>query len=302
MRIGLMIGGANADELVDQAQRMEELGFDSLWMANTAGYRLETLSAVTLIAQATNRIELGTAVIPIFLHHPLALAHATCSIQKVAGGRFTLGVGLSHAVVVEGWLGLSYDKPVSRLEEYLAILLPLLNGETAAFEGTYFSANAAVHLADVEPVSLLVAALGPRMLKLAGELTAGTVTYLTGPRTLESFTIPRIRSAAEGSGRPSPRVVAAGLPIALVSDVAAARESIAQQYAFYGDLPSYRAMFEREGVANAGEIAIVGDETALGRALDHLADIGVTDFVASLVPAGENAVDRTIDFLTNRSS
>jgi F420-dependent oxidoreductase-like protein len=226
------------------------------------------------------------------------LAHQAITIQKVAHGRFTLGIGLSHPFIVEDWLGLSYRNPVTRMAEYLSILRPLLNGQKATFEGAYYSANAGVHVPDVESVPLLAAALGPKMLKLAGEMTDGSVTYLTGLRTLETHIIPRIRSAAEASGNPAPRIVAGGIPIALVNDVERARSVISEQYAAYGETPTYRAMFDREGVSGAGDIAMVGDAAALKESLNRLADIGVTDFMAGPVSAGEDAVDRTIDFLT----
>jgi F420-dependent oxidoreductase-like protein len=220
------------------------------------------------------------------------------SIQKLAGGRFTLGIGLSHPVIVEEWLGLSYRNPVSRMTEYLSVLRPLLDGETVAFKGAYFSANVGVNLPDVERVPLLAAALGPKMLKLAGEMTDGTVTYLTGLRTLETHIIPRIRSAAKASGQLAPRIVAGGLPTALVSDVEGARAAIAEQFTAYGDLPSYRAMFDREGVTGAADVAIVGNAAVLKETLNRLVDIGVTELMAVLVHAGEDAGDRTLDFLT----
>jgi F420-dependent oxidoreductase-like protein len=298
MRIGVMIWDDSPNELVSKAKDLEERGFDSVWIGNVAGYGFETLHAMSLIAHETKRIKLGTAVVPIYLHHPLALAHQAISIQKVAQGRFTLGIGLSHPVIVEEWLGLSYENPVTRMAEYLSILRPLLNGETVTFKGVYYSSNHEVGLPDVERVPLLAAALGPKMLKLAGEMTDGTVTYLTGLRTLETHIIPRICSAAEEAGHPAPRIVAGGLPIALVNDVEGARASIAEDFAGYVDLPSYRAMFNREGVADAAGVAIVGDAALLKESLNRLADIGVTDFMASPTPAGEDAVDRTIDFLT----
>ena len=298
MRIGVMIGGGSPNELVSKAKELEERGFDSVWMANFVGYGLEPLPAMSLIARETKRIKLGTAVVPIQLHHPVALAQQAITIQKIAHGRFTLGIGLSHPFIVEDWLGLSYENPVAQMSEYLSILRPLLNGETVAFKGAYYSSNAGVHLPDVERVPLLTAALGSKMLKLAGEMTDGTVTYLTGLRTLKTHTIPRICSAAEESGHPAPRIVAGGLPIALVNDVEGARVAIAEDFAGYTDLPSYRAMFDREGVANAGDVAIVGDAAVLKESLNRLADIGVTDFMASPAPAGEDAVNRTMDFLT----
>jgi alkanesulfonate monooxygenase SsuD/methylene tetrahydromethanopterin reductase-like flavin-dependent oxidoreductase (luciferase family) len=152
MHIGVMIGGDSQDELIRKAQDLEERGFDSVWMATVVGYGFETLHAMSLIARETKRIKLGTAVIPIYLHHPVALAHQAMTIQKVADGRFTLGIGLSHPVIVEDWLGLSYENSVTRMREYLSILRSLLDGETVNFKGDYYSANAGIHLPDAERV------------------------------------------------------------------------------------------------------------------------------------------------------
>jgi F420-dependent oxidoreductase-like protein len=298
MRLGVMIGGGDPDELVRQAKDLEARGFDSVWMANAPGYGLDTLNTMMLLAHETNRIKLGTAVVPIYLHHPMALAQSALSIQKAAEGRLTLGIGLSHPVIVEEWLGLSYKNVVRRLEEYLSILLPLLNGEKATFKGDFYRADVGIHLSDVGPVPVLAAAMGPKMLNLAGERTDGTVTYLTGPRTLESHIIPRIRAAAEEVGRPAPRIAAGGLPIALVDDVDSTRAEIARQYDGYGALPTYHAMLDREGVEGPADVAILGDAKTLKESLNHLARIGVTDFIAGLFSADENAYERTIDFLT----
>ena len=297
MRIGVMIGGSTSGGLVERAQDLEARGFDSVWMGNYVGWGLEPLHAMSLIARGTERIRLGTAVVPIGLHHPVALAHQAITIQEVSDGRFTLGIGLSHPYIVEDWLGLSYEDPIGQMTDYLSILRPLLNGEPAAFEGGYHTSNAAIHLPDVEHVPLVVAALGSNMLKLAGKMTDGTVTYLTGPSTLETHIIPRIRDAAEKSGQPAPRIVAGGLPMALVDDVEGARAAIAEDWAGYADLPSYSAMFHREGVTDAGDLAIVGDANVLKEHLDRMTAIGVTDFMASPQSAGEGAVDRTIEFL-----
>jgi F420-dependent oxidoreductase-like protein len=298
MLLGVMMGGGDPDELVRQAKDLEARGFDSVWMANAPGYGLDTLNTMMLLAHETNRIKLGTAVVPIYLHHPMALAQSALSIQKAAEGRLTLGIGLSHPVIVEEWLGLSYKNVVRRLEEYLSILLPLLNGEKATFKGDFYRADVGIHLSDVGPVPVLAAAMGPKMLNLAGERTDGTVTYLTGPRTLESHIIPRIRAAAEEVGRPAPRIAAGGLPIALVDDVDSTRAEIARQHDGYGALPTYHAMLDREGVEGPADVAILGDAKTLKESLNHLARIGVTDFIAGLFSADENAYERTIDFLT----
>jgi F420-dependent oxidoreductase-like protein len=293
-----MIWDTSPNKLISKAKDLEARGFDSVWLSNVVGQGFEPLTALSLIARETKRIKLGTAIIPIYHHHPAVLAHKAISIQIVAQGRFTLGVGLSHPVIVEDLLGGSYENPVVRMAEYLSILRPLLKGETVNFKGTYYSAEVGINLPDVAEVPLLMAALGPKMLKLAGEMTDGTVTYLAGPRTLETHTIPGITSAAREFGNPAPRIAAGGIPIAIVNDLKGAYAAIAEEFEVHGELPAYKAIFDREGVSNASEMAFVGDAGTLKEKLDHLAAIGVTELIANPVAAGEDAIDRTIDFLS----
>ncbi len=300
MKIGVMIGGGNTDEVLDKVVDIEKRGFDSLWMGNLAGYRLEALHAMGLIARETNRIQLGTAIILIHLHHPLALAHQAVSIQETSNGRFTLGIGLSHPFVVNDWLGLSYARPIAQIREYLSILSPLLNGKPASSQGEFYSTDAKLNGPEVEPVPLLVAAMGSQMLKATGTLADGTVTFLTGLGTLESHIIPRIRSAAAAAGRTDPKIVVGGLPIALVEDKVDALAKISKQWASYSDFPTYRAMFDREGVGGAADVAIVGDGDTLKATLRRLEEMGVTEFIASPVAVNDDTVERTLDFLATQ--
>ena len=296
-----MIGGETADEVVGNARDLEERGFDSAWIGAFVGFGVEALTGMTLIARETERIELGTAVVPIQFHHPLALADHAVSIQHVADGRFTLGIGLSHPFIIEHWLGMPYSGGAERMGEYLSILRPLLERTEADFSGDHYSAHAGVHLADAARVPLLSAALGPRMLQLAGELTDGTVTYMTGPKTLEEHIVPRIRAAADAAGNRPPRVVAGGIPMALTNDVDAARTAIQEQQGGYGDVATYRRMLDLEGAETVADIAVVGDEEVLGGFLDRLEAIGVTDLMANPAAVDDGAVARTLDFLAARA-
>ena len=159
--------------------------------------------------------------------------------------------------------------------------------------------NAMLDVPGASKVPLLIAALGDRMLRVAGELADGTVVGLTGPKTIESHVVPKIQAAAREAGRAAPRVVAS-FPTVLTDDVEAAREKTTEMIGMYANLPSYRAMLDREGVAGPGDIAVVGDEKALDAALDRLRDIGVTDYDATIVPLDEGAEARTLDHLQSR--
>lgn len=303
MRIGIMSGategpGGTLDGLVARAKTLEARGFHTMWMANIFG--LDAITTLALVGRETRRIELGTAVVPTYPRHPVAMAQQALTAGAAARGRFTLGIGLSHKLVIEDLLGLSYAKPAVHMREYLEVLCPLLEGEPAHHEGERYTVrNLRVQVPGAERVPLLVAALGPVMLRLAGARADGTITWVTGPKTLAEHIGPRIREAAKEAGRPQPRVVA-GLPIALTRDADAARELIAKQLAIYGQLPSYRAMLDREGADGPADIAIVGDEKALEEGLDRLRDAGVTDFDAAIVPVDEDADARTLDFLASR--
>lgn len=302
MRIGVMSGatgpGEGLDGLVAQARELEARGFATQWMAHI--FSFDAITALALVGRETQRIELGTAVVPTYPRHPVAMAQQALTAAAACGGRFTLGIGLSHRIVIEDLLGLSYAKPAAHMGEYLRVLAPLLRGETVTYEGERFTVRGVqLRVPGAERVGLLVAALGPAMLRLAGTYADGTITWVTGPKTLGDHIGPRIREAAREAGRPEPRVVA-GLPIALTTDVAGAREMVAKQLAVYGQLPSYRAMLDREGAEGPADIALLGDEKALDEGLARLRDAGVTDFDAAIVPVDEGAEARTLDYLASR--
>src|SRR2546426_7061122 len=297
MRIGIGIGDiagepADVDGLVAQAKRAEADGFASGWFAHIMG--LDAIMAATLCARETTRIELGTAVVPTFTRHPALMAQQALSAQSVAHGRFVLGIGLSHQIVMEGMFGLSFAKPYSHMREYLAVLAPLVREGAVSHFGDEYRVNVQLTVPGARPCPILLAALAPRMLALAGRAADGTITWMTGPKTLREHTVPRLAEAAAKAGRPAPRVVV-GLPIAVTREVGAARESAGRQFQIYGMLPSYRAMLDREGVEGPADVAIVGDESAVGEQLRRLAEAGATDFLAApfAVPGDGEAVERT---------
>lgn len=284
MRLGMMLNeGGTINETVQQAADLETAGFDSAWFLQI--FEWDALTAIALAGARTSRIELGASVIPVYTRHPFAMAQQALTVQAAASGRFTLGLGLSHKPLVEGMWGLSYDRPARYMREYLSVLLPLVRDGRVAYSGEVFRTNAALRPpGDARPVPVLLAALAPRMLRIAGEHTDGTITWMTGLRTLATHTIPRITAAARNAGRPAPRVVVA-LPVAVTDDPAAAREAAAKFFAVYGGLANYRRMMDMEGVAGPGDLAIAGDEAMVERQLRDLASAGVTDFFTQLLPA-----------------
>ena len=268
-----------------------------MWLANIFG--LDAITAQAIVGTNTERIELGTAVVPTPPRHPTAIAQQALTTQAACGGRFTLGIGLSHKLVIEDMLGLSYAKPARQTREYLEVLAPLLRGEPANFQGEEYRVNLGMDVPGASETPVLVAALGDLMLKIAGTLAQGTILWMTGPATIEDHIGPKLRAAASEAGRPDPRIVA-GFPIVVTDDESAAREAIGKGLTMYGQLPSYRAMLDKEGAAGPADIALAGNEKQVGESLDRLRDIGVTDFDAAIFPVDENSEARTLDLLQSR--
>lgn len=296
MRTGLMLNvSPPIDDVIDQVRRAASGGFASVWASQIFGYDALTLLAV--VGRQVPDIELGTAVVPTFPRHPVMLASQALTVQAATERRLVLGIGLSHQVVIEGAFGYSFDHPARHMADYLLVLMPLLRGETVSYNGATLRAATPgpLDIKDVTPPTVLVAALGPVMLGLAGRLADGTVTWMVGPKTLERHIVPSITKAASAAGRPSPRV-AVGLPVCVTDDVASARERAARSFGRYGELPSYRAMLDREGAAGPAEVAVVGDEAAVAEQVRSLAERGATDFIGSPFGSAEQR-RRTVEVL-----
>jgi 5,10-methylenetetrahydromethanopterin reductase len=259
-------------------------------MSNIFG--LDALTALAVVGSQVPGIELGTAVVPTYPRHPVVLAQQALTVATAVGGRLALGIGLSHKIVIEDRYGLSFDRPARHMREYLSILLPLLEGQPADFRGE--TMRAAVTLTTPRPgrVPVLLAALGPRMLELAGRRTDGTVLWMTGPATVRDYIVPAISKAAAEAGRPGPRVVCL-LPVCVTDDPDGARARAARVFAIYGQLPSYRAMLDREGAEGPGDVAIVGSEDEVAAQIRALDQAGVTDFVAGEYSRAEDEHRRT---------
>ena len=297
MKIGVMIGADDSqsglNDVIDLAKKAEKLGLDSVWLANIFSY--DAISTMALVGRETNTIRLGTAVTPTYPRHPVAMAQQALTTAAASKNRFTLGIGLSHKLVIEDMFGLSYSKPIRHMKEYLGVLMPLLRGESANFEGEEYRVQGVQFtVPEATDVPVVIAALGPQMLKLAADMVDGTNTWMVGPNTMEQH----ILKAFEEAGKSNPTVVA-GLPIVMTNKIDEAKESIAKNLTVYGQLPSYRAMLDREGVEGPADLALVGDENHLFGQIKRFADMGVTDFNAAIMGVEEGAYDRTIEFLAS---
>ena len=293
MKLGILsgVGGATVSPptLEDQIQEVvtaEADGFDSWWSTHAIG--ADALTLLALAGQRTQRIELGTGVVPLRLpRHPVTMAQQALTTQAAAGGRLVLGLGAPSGASMEEWGLASAGSPGLLLREYLTVLRTLVTDGAVDFQGHLFRAKAQLRVPDATPLPIMIAALGPVMLRVAGELSDGTVTWMVGPKTLGTHIVPRISAAAESAGRPIPRICA-GVPVAVTDDPAAARAA-ATTFDWYGDVPHYRRMLDIEGVDGPADVAVTGSEAEVGAQLRSYADAGASDLLASVFPVGDDA-------------
>jgi F420-dependent oxidoreductase-like protein len=277
-------------------QRAEAEGFDFVSVANIFG--VDAIMLLAIAGRETSTIELMTGVVPTYPRHPTALAQQALTAAAASGNRFTLGIGLSHKIVIENMLGLDYSKPIRHTREYLSVLMPLLAGERAMFQGEEYRVAAQIQVEGAKRPPVLLAALGPQMLKLAGKMVDGTITWMGGPRYLAETAVPLITAAAKEAGRPAPRIVA-GFPIAVTDKKDEALASASKVFAMYGNLPSYRAVLDVEGAADPSAIAMAGTASEVESQIRALAKAGVTDFNASPYPVDgdSSAIARSFELL-----
>ena len=292
MRLGVFVdntnskGGSGAlDSYIEDVKKVAERDFHSLWSPQIFGF--DALTAIALAAREVPRIAFGTAVVPIYGRHPMHLFQQALTTQVACGGRLTLGIGLSHQPVVENMWGYSFEKPARFMREYLEVLGPLRSRGAVAMKGESLTAQGTVGIPDGFDLPIVVAALGPTMLSIAGRLSEGTVTWMTGPQTIADHIVPNITKSATGL---PPRIVMA-LPVAITDDEAAAREKASTVFQVYGFLPSYRAMLDREGAGGPADVALVGPKDKVQDTIRSFEGLGVTEFVA--VPFDN--VDATLD-------
>ena len=301
MRIGLTATGSTVDRAVAQAQEAEADGFTSMWFASAAAGN--PLVAIAIAGRETTNIELGTSVLVTYASHPVILGIRAAAIGATIGGpgRFTLGIGPSHQHVVEDQLGLSYATPGRHTDEYVQVIAQLLRAEPARFTGEEFRVDiGAPAVPEGTKVPLLVAALAPRLLRVAGEHADGTILWMANATAVEEHVVPRIRAAATAAGRPDPRIVA-GLPVVVHDDVAEARATAEQSFAIYGTLPNYRRILDHGRVAGPAEAAIVGDEAAVTAQLEALFAAGATDVWAAPFVVGADRDARTASRVRTRA-
>ena len=290
MRIGYYVSerGSTFDEIIDNAKTAAAAGFPTLWASDVGSW--DALVGLAVLGREVPGVELASGVVVSHSRPPLTLAAQALTVQAATGDRLTLGVGVSHQYVVEAQFGASFERPARHLREYLGGLVPLLRGESVDVRGETLRVSGSLITPGVRAPSVLVGALGPAMLRVAGELADGTVTAWAGPRALGEHIVPSITKAA--AGRPAPRVVASSL-VSVTQDPAALRAALAEQFAVVRDVPHYRATLDREGVTDIGETAIVGDEAEVARRIRALFDAGATELMALPCGSAEDRVRTT---------
>ena len=300
MRLGLMVGSDKVrtraerlSGLIDDGVSAERAGFDSFWFPQVPGY-LDAMTALALLGQATERIELGTAVVPIQTRHPVILAQQALTTTAASGGRFTLGLGLSHDWIINGQLGLPYERPVHLLRDYLDVVADTFAGPGQVdVENEHFTVHSPVDVADGTGPSILLAALGPTMLRIAGERADGTILWMADERAIAEHIVPKIRAAADAAGRPAPRVVA-GVPVALCGpdEVAIARAQASEVLGHAHFSPNYVRLLDHGDAEDVGDTMAAGTEADVLARLRSYRDAGVTDLAVRVVPLGADEPSR----------
>jgi F420-dependent oxidoreductase-like protein len=307
MRIGLFISDVSGeqttiDQLLANARAAEALGFTTGWVPHIP-WSLDGLTALALAGQVTNRIELGTAVMPTYPRHPMAMAQQAMSTQAATNGRLVLGVGPSHPVVIESMHGLEYARPVHHTREYVEVLRAAFAGSGhVEYRGEVFGFASMLTVPGSTPAPIMIAALAPKMLQLAGELTDGTITYWANERAVGEHIVPRIAAAADAAERPAPRVVV-GLPVAVVGDADAGRDRAEKLFAAYLNIPTYQRILSRGGDdTSPADVAVIGTEAEVVERLRSYASAGATDLCATALGLDDDrdaSQRRTIELLAS---
>ncbi len=299
MQISLMgslsdnTGRSPVDAVVDDIAQWHEEGFRRVWLTQRPP-EPDLLTVLAIVLREVDGVEVGSAVVPIQNQHPMLLAQRALTLSMISKGRFILGLGMTQRLVTWDMWGIPWDRLLRRLGECLDGLQPLLAGETADAVGEIVTTRGSLQVPGAPAPDVYVAALGPQMLRLAGKRTAGTVTWMTGPKSLAEYVVPTLRAAAVAAGRPEKAVrVVAAIPVSVTDDVAAVRATAAEVFGRYGRQQNYREMFDREGIAGPEDLAFIGDERAVTERIQGLSDAGVDEFVGVVFESSAQGRDRT---------
>ncbi len=312
LKIGVHILEATAPQAVDAIVDADKNGIDAAWMT-LGGAQPDSVTIFAAAAVRTDRIKLGTSIVPTYPRHPLALAQAARVVAQLALGRLRLGVGPSHQPIIEGMLGIPFQRPLTHLREYLTILKAALQrGGQVEFSGQLFKVRS-----DCGPavdVQVMASGLRRKAFDLIGELADGAISWVCPLRYIEDVALPALAAGAERAGRARPAMVM-HTGVCVHDDPSEAREAAMRQLGFYPRLPFYRQMFLDAGFAEAADgsmseamlesILVHGDESAVAEQLGGIAATGVDEVICSIVPAGadrEESARRALRLLAGLSA
>ena len=311
MRIGLFISetgvhGSTIDALVERAKWAETNGIDTGWVPHIP-WSLDALTALAIVGRETQRIELGTAVVPTWSHHPYGMAQHALTTQAACNGRLAFGIGPSHKNVAENWYGANYDGVINHVREYVSVLDACSSaqieanetgggpggmGGAVSFQGDRYSVQSLLDVPGATSVPVYLAALAPLMLKLAGERAAGTITWMCDEHTHATHVVPRLSAAAAAVDRPTPRVIA-GLPVAVCDDTTKGKAIAESKFGMYRQMPNYARMLELGESGSPSEVAIIGTEEHVTERLASYEASGVTDLAAMTFAVGDDDLERS---------
>jgi F420-dependent oxidoreductase-like protein len=289
-RVGFVVRRERADQTIEGIRAVEAAGLGTAWTI-MGGTGKDTLTLYAAAAMRTERVKLGTGIVPAFTRHPIGLAGQALTLHELAPGRLRLGIGTSHAPTMRDALHLPFDRPLERLREYLMVLRPALQTGKVEFAGEFYRVEAT--LAGTAPETpVLIAALRPNAFELAGRLSDGAISWLCPVPYLLGVAKPALERGAAAAGRAAPPLVAA-IQVMPEADRATAREAARRFLGRYGQLPFYAAMFATAGYPVADgrlsdalidAIVVSGDDDAIGEQLQGLLDRGLDELLIGLVP------------------
>ena len=301
MKIGIngtgLVQKASTDAIIAHATQAHAEGFGSYWLAEHPTGGFDALTVLTAVGIKIPGLKLGTAIIPTWPRHPAVLAGQATTTNNIINGNLTLGIGLSHQPMMAE-LGIGFDKPIRHLKDFLGVLMPLIEEGSVKIEGEMLSASARFFRQSESDLPVLVAALGPQALRVTGRLADGTILAWVGPKTISDHIAPTLNEAAANAGRPTPQIVAS-LPVCVTDNEADVRARIGKGLRMYGQLPSYRAMFDREGVEGPADVAIVGSSAQVGDGIEAMRSAGVTEFSPTEFFTNPEEAVRTREFLVS---
>tara|TARA_R110001592_G_scaffold363248_4_gene682202 strand:- start:54006 stop:54920 length:915 start_codon:yes stop_codon:yes gene_type:complete len=295
MRIGIMGDpwDANLAILEQEVSVLQAAGGSTYWL--TQVWRYDALTLIPWLAIKAPDLEFASGVVASYLRHPMTLASQALTTSLLTKGKFTLGLGLMHKPLIENMFEMSYEKPARHMREYLDILLPLLQQQEVDVTGHTVSYHGGMDVPEAPACPVLLAAMGPRMLKLCGSRTDGAVLWMTGPKTISGHILPALHQAADAAGRAPPRL-AALIPVFITDDIQAARSFCAEKYAVYNEMPSYREMLDREGLTGPEDYCLIGSEEQVRERLEAFANAGATDIGLQVNGEGDSRT-RTLEFI-----